>query len=57
MFDFFNRKKLKRAKGNEQIWHDAYIKEVKKRMQEIKRRKELIAEYERRNDFIIKAEV
>ena len=51
MFDFFNRKKLKRAKENEQIWHDAYIKEVEKRMQEIKRRKELIAEYERRNDF------
>lgn len=39
MFDFFNRKKLKQAKENEQIWHDAYIKEVEKRMQEIKRRK------------------
>lgn len=51
MFDFFNRKKLKRAKENEQIWHDAYIKEVEKRMQEIKRRKKLMAEYERRNDF------
>ena len=51
MFDFFNRKKLKRAKENEQIWHSAYVKEVEKRMQEIKRRKELIAEYERRNDF------